>query len=147
MPFLRFLFFFFLVSVALNFGWEISQMSLYSFSGVSFSGYDAFVKAHWISAVKDALMCAGLYVLVAIFTRNAGWGKRFTNQRLVFLESFGFMWAVAVEYQGVMVRHAWAYAKAMPLLPGLNVGIVPVLQMMVVPLVGILLVRKQLSDK
>ena len=144
---LRFLFLLFVVSVALNFGWEISQMSAYSFSGVTLAGYQDFVKLHWIASIKDGLMVVGLYVLVAIFVRNAAWGKRFSNQRLIFLVSFGFMWAVAVEYNAVIVKHLWAYGKAMPVLPGLNVGVWPVLQMMVLPVVAIFLVRKNLSEK
>lgn len=147
MAFLRFLFLLFVASTALHFGWEISQMSLYSFSGVTVSGYDAFVKEHWIAASKDGLITVALYLLVAIFLQNMGWGKRFSNRRLIFLLSFGFLWALAMEYHAVSVRHAWSYAKSMPVLPGLNIGIAPVLQMMIVPLVAIILVRRQLNDK
>ena len=122
-------------------------MSLYSFSGVTLAGYQDFVRLHWIASIKDALMVVGLYLLVAIFTRNAAWGKRFSNQRIIFLLSFGFLWAVGVEYNAAVVKHLWSYAKTMPVLPGINVGVSPVLQMMIVPLVAIFLVRKNLSEK
>jgi len=147
MAFLRFIFLLFITSTALHFCWEISQMSLYSFSGVTLSGYNAFVKAHWVAALKDGLITVALYLLVAIFMQNMGWGKRFSNRRLIFLLSFGFLWALVMEYHAVSVRHAWSYAPAMPVLPGLNIGIAPVLQMMLVPLIAIILVRRQLSEK
>jgi len=38
-----------------------------------------------------------------------------------------------VEWVAVHLAHRWAYAAAMPLIPGLNIGAVPVLQMMVLP--------------
>jgi hypothetical protein len=145
--FLRFIFLLFIASTALHFGWEISQMPLYSFTGVSAGDYQAFVKAHWIAAAKDGLITVALYFLVAIFLQNMAWGRRFSNRRIVFLLSFGFLWAVAMEYHAVFVRHAWSYAKAMPLLPGIGLGISPILQMMVVPLIAIILVRRQLSEK
>lgn len=147
MAFLRFLFLLFIASTALHFCWEISQMSLYSFSGVPLSGYEAFVKEHWVASLKDGLITVALYLLVAIFMQNMAWGRRFSNRRLIFLLSFGFLWALVMEYHAVVVRSAWSYAKAMPVLPGLGVGVVPVLQMMVVPLIAIILTRKHLSDK
>ncbi len=148
MPLIRFLFFLFLVSVVLNFGWEVSQMFLYPLPILSSpAAYQDFVKLHWIASIKDGLIVVGLYLLVAIFTRNVAWGKRFSSRRLVFLISFGFLWAVGIEYNAVVVKQVWSYAKTMPLLPGLNVGIVPVVQMMILPLVAIFLVRKHLSEK
>ena len=122
-------------------------MSLYSFSGVPLSGYEAFVKAHWIAALKDGLITVALYLLVAIFMQNMAWGRRFSNRRLIFLLSFGFLWALVMEYHAVSVRHAWSYAKEMPLLPGIGLGVAPILQMMILPFVAIFLVRKHLSDK
>lgn len=147
MHLIRFLFFLFSVSLVLHFGWEISQMSLYVFSGVTSAGYLEFVTLHWITAAKDALITVALYLIVGMLVGNIGWGRRFNYRRSLFLFVLGFLWAVGIEYHAVAVAHRWAYVAAMPLLPALGVGVAPVLQMMIVPFVGIWLTRKQLSEK
>lgn len=147
MNLIRFLFFLFVVLLVLHFGWGVSQMPLYVFSGVTSAGYTEFIQLHWIVAAKDALISVALYLIVGILVKNAGWGRRFNYRRLMFLCALGFLWAVGIEYHAVMVAHRWAYSSAMPLLPALLVGVAPVLQMMIVPFVGIALTRKQLSEK
>ena len=147
MPLIRFLIALFIVSALGNFGWEISQMPLYSFSGVTTSGYAEFIKLHWITAAKDGLIVVALYLLVGILVRNVSWGKRFSYRRFIFLISLGLLWAVGIEYHAVFSAHRWAYSAAMPLLPVVKVGVSPVVQMIIVPLLSILLVRKQLSEK
>ncbi len=147
MAFLRFLFSLFIVATALHFGWEISQMGYYSFSVPSLPSYDAFIKDHWTVAAKDGLITVALYLLVGMLVKNAGWAKRFSQRRLAFLIVLGFLWAVGVEYHATEVAHRWAYAKSMPIIPILNVGVAPVLQMVILPFFAIFLTRKQLSEK
>lgn len=147
MAFLRFLFSLFIVATALHFGWEISQMGYYSFSVPSLPSYDAFIKDHCTVAAKDGLITVALYLLVGMLVKNAGWAKRFSQRRLAFLIVLGFLWAVGVEYHATEVAHRWAYAKSMPIIPILNVGVAPVLQMVILPFFAIFLTRKQLSEK
>ena len=45
----------------------------------------------------------------------------------------GALLAIAVEWLALHVLHRWSYAEAMPQLPVLNVGLVPVLQMLILP--------------
>lgn len=122
-------------------------MPLYVFSGVTSAGYGEFIQLHWIVAAKDALITVSLYVIVGMLVGNTGWGRRFNYRRLMFLCALGFLWAAGIEYHAVMVAHRWAYSSAMPLLPALLIGVAPVLQMIIVSFVGIVLTRKQLSEK
>ena len=147
MAFIRFLFSLFLVSTALHFGWEISQMRYYLFSVPSLPSYDVFIEGHWTTAAKDGLITVALYLLVGMLVKNAGWAKRFNRQRFMFLIVLGFLWAVGVEYHAIEVAHRWTYAKSMPMIPILNVGVAPVLQMVIIPFFAIWLIRKQLSEK
>jgi hypothetical protein len=147
MVFLRFLFSLFIVSLAMHFAWEISQMHLYAFNGVTLSGYPEFIRTHWLAAFKSALITLALYCLVAMLVRHASWARRFNSQRLLFLIVLGALWAIGIEYQAVMVAERWAYGPAMPLLPVINTGAAPVLQMAVVPLLAIFCVRRQLNEK
>ena len=100
--------------------------------------------AHWIISLKDAGMTVALYVAVALILRNSFWGRHTSRRGLVPLMGLGFLWAVVLEYYHVRVAGSWAYAAAMPLLPGLRVGLWPVLQMMVLPMIALFLARKHL---
>lgn len=122
-------------------------MGYYSFSGVTLSEYGGFIKNHWIVAAKDGLITVALYLLVGMLVKNAGWGKRFSQRRLAFLIVLGFLWAVGVEYYATEVARRWAYASSMPMIPIINVGVAPILQMVIIPFFSIFLVRKQLSEK
>jgi len=45
----------------------------------------------------------------------------------------GLAIAVAVEWLGLHVLRRWSYTPRMPLVPGLEVGLVPVAQMVILP--------------
>lgn len=45
----------------------------------------------------------------------------------------GVILALGIELIAVHVLHRWGYAVNMPLVPGLRVGLVPLIQMLVVP--------------
>ncbi len=122
-------------------------MGYYSFSIPSLPSYDAFIEGHWVTAAKDGLITVALYLLVGMLVKNAGWAKRFNRQRFMFLIVLGFLWAVGVEYYATEIAHRSVYARSMPIIPIINVGFVPILQMMLIPFLAILLTRKQLSEK
>ena len=122
-------------------------MRYYLFSVPSLPSYDVFIEGHWTTAAKDGLITVALYLLVGMLVKNAGWAKRFNRQRFMFLIVLGFLWAVGVEYHAIEVAHRWTYAKSMPMIPILNVGVAPVLQMVIIPFFAIWLIRKQLSEK
>ncbi len=53
----------------------------------------------------------------------------------------GFGYTIYSEYLNIAVRRAWGYSELMPTLPPLGTGLSPLLQWVVVPLVGFALMR------
>ena len=43
------------------------------------------------------------------------------------------MIAIVVEWAAIHWLHRWSYTAQMPLIPGLEIGVTPVLQMLVLP--------------
>lgn len=119
----------FVIAVLLNFLWEVAQMPLY---------------VQDVDWVEFALHCIvpslgdGLIVLL-IFC--VGWGARgrsdwadqpnWAGYALMLIT--GFSVAVIIEWVGFYGLKRWSYTADMPLLPGLNIGVVPVLQMLILP--------------
>ena len=116
-------------AVALNYPWELAQRTL--FTPPSHNGN---VWLHCFgSSLGDGLMILILFV--------AGWsafGRRdwFVHPgplQYALLIVAGAILAVFVEWTAVHVLHRWRYADAMPRIPGIEMGIVPILQMVLLP--------------
>ncbi|MDI1237400.1 MAG: hypothetical protein PSV26_07950 [Polaromonas sp.] len=117
------------ISVLLNFPWEVAQMPLYVEEGSWFE----FALHCIIPSLGDGL------IVMLIF--GVGWAVRgrsdWTDQpgwaAYVLMLMTGFSVAVIVEWVGFYGLNRWSYTASMPLLPGLGIGVVPVLQMLILP--------------
>ena len=119
----------FVVAVLFNYPWELAQSPLYV-------GMESFSAVWWhcfIASLGD-----GLLVLLIFAT---GWGV--LHQRDWFVHpgvrgsvvmlATGLAIGAGVEWVAVHIAERWAYTARMPLVPGLGVGVAPVLQMLVLP--------------
>ncbi|MDO8429978.1 MAG: hypothetical protein Q7S73_01255 [bacterium] len=140
----------FFISFLLNFVWEISQMVFYSELGMGIrNNYIEFLKIHWAVSLKDALMIMSAYLIIGFLIRNClptgdvpkeqDWSKSF-NLGWVMLWLLLPLWQAVIEYYSVYLYHRWAYAPAMPLIFG--IGLLPILQMLILPSAAILLSKK-----
>ena len=133
----------FLLSFLLNFIWEISQMGFYSPLGMgSLENYNNFVKIHWLVSLKDALMVVAVYWAIGFILRNWQWSKSFNRGWIMLLVVLP-IWQFVVEYYSVYQYHRWAYAEAMPLVFG--IGLLPILQMLILPTLSVFLTRHLLK--
>ncbi|OSZ77157.1 hypothetical protein CAP36_12140 [Chitinophagaceae bacterium IBVUCB2] len=132
------------IALLLNLIWELVQMPLYRDSSFTI-GHIAFCA---LASVADALMVLLLYFGVALIFRNSLWIQHLKWQQIAIVILTGGTGAVLSE-----MRHlssgSWAYDNSMPLIPVVNVGIAPVLQFMILPLIIYFLSfsRLKLSDK
>ncbi|MEO5659409.1 MAG: hypothetical protein ABIQ90_06375 [Polaromonas sp.] len=119
----------FVVSVVLNYFWEIAQ-------GFLFVGMESWKNIWWhcfVASLGDGLIVWAIHAAGWRFFRRADW---FMSAQLkvygVMLMS-GLIIAVAVEWLAVHLLQRWTYTAKMPVLPGVNIGIVPLLQMLILP--------------
>ncbi len=86
-----------------------------------------------LASLADVLMVLLLYFGLALIFKNPFWIKPLKLYRVVILVLIGGAGAVLSE-----MRHlssgSWAYDNSMPIIPFVNVGISPVLQFMIFPL-------------
>ena len=109
-----------------NFAWEMLQMPLYGkFGGGWWRCFQA--------ALGDVALLAVLYGLMACAAETWTWFERLSRWRLLLLALLGLLVAVVVELRALS-EGGWSYHAAMPRMPLLNVGWIPVLQMIVIPL-------------
>ena len=112
----------------LNFVWELVQMPLYKGSSYSIEQI-AFCA---LASVADAIMVLLIYFCFALVYKNPLWFQNLTAPRIFILMLVGVAGAIVAEIRHLSAGN-WAYDKSMPILPGVDVGLSPVLQFMLLP--------------
>jgi hypothetical protein len=119
----------FLIGVAVNFPWEMAQAYLYAPMG------------NWVmattrcfgAAIVDGGIVIGIAVAGALIFRSRDWFRRLGIGRALFTVVAGGSVAVLIEHFSLSAGR-WDYGPLMPIIPLLGVGLVPVIQMMMLPL-------------
>ena len=119
----------FVISVLLNFPWEVAQMPLYVEGGSWFE----FALHCIVPSLGDGLIVMLIFCVGWVARRRSDWADQPGPAGYVLMLITGFSIAVIVEWMGFYVIKRWSYTSSMPLLPGLGIGIVPVLQMLILP--------------
>jgi hypothetical protein len=85
------------------------------------------------ASLIDGLLVLGIFWSgVVVFSRVA-WIGRPGLAGYFFMAAAGFLVSVIIELNAVYRLGKWGYRAAMPLLPPWEVGVLPVLQMMLLP--------------
>lgn len=112
-----------------NLTWEILQIPLYKEGNYK---WNHILFCVWAS-VADVIMVLLIYFGFALIYKNALWIKNFNTKRIIILILTGGTGAILAEVWHLSIA-TWSYASAMPLIPVVDVGLSPVLQFMVLPI-------------
>lgn len=130
------------LAFVLNLIWELAQMPLYDSSSFSIN----HVLFCALGSVADALMVLLLYFGLAFIFKNPLWIFPLKRERVVIVVLTGGIGAVLSEIRHLSLGN-WAYSDLMPLIPIFNVGVSPVLQFMILPIITYILSFKLLRFK
>lgn len=119
----------FLLATTFNYPWELAQAPLY----VGMDGFRAALSHCLLSSVGDGFLVLAIVVTGWFVLGESDW---FTHPGaggyLLMLAVGGFI-AVSVEWAAVHIAERWSYTDRMPRVPGLDVGVLPIAQMLVLP--------------
>ena len=115
-------------SFILHFTWEMLQMPL--FMNMSPSWESTLFCT--LASVADTIMVLLIYYGFAWLYNNNRWMIRPTPYRLMILVLTGGAGAVLAELRHINLG-SWVYSTHMPMISGLKVGLLPVLQFMFLP--------------
>ena len=135
-----------LFALLLNYPWEFLQVPLFKQMPQA-PHWDA-VKACSRAAAGDAVIALAAYGFVALLRQDRNWVVRGTRAATLSFTVFGVLITVAIErlaLSGLWVER-WAYSSLMPVVPGLGVGLSPLMQWLVLPPLVLWLVRRQLAS-
>lgn len=127
----------------LNYPWEFLQVPFFA---------EMATAPHW-DAVRfctratfgDAGIALVAFWLVAVGARSRLWILRPTAGHIAGFAGVGIAITVGFEWLATEVWDRWAYSAAMPTLPLLGTGVLPLLQWTVLPPMIVWFVRRQLT--
>lgn len=119
----------FIVAVLVNYPWELAQSPLYTEGGnLKGMGWHCFV-----AALGDGLLVLLVLAAGAAAFHRQDWFERPGLRGYALMGMAGLLVAVLVETVAVHVLGRWSYADEMPRVPGVDIGIIPLLQMLILP--------------
>ena len=132
-----------LFALLLNYPWEFIQAPL--FEGMAERPHGAAVKACTQAALGDSVIMLMAYWGVAALGRGRAWIAAPGWRDVLLFSSIGVAITVVMEWLALNGGwlNGWTYSSLMPIIPGLGVGLVPVLQWMVLPPLVAALVARQ----
>lgn len=119
----------FMMAVLFNYPWELAQSPLYV-------GMDSLSAVWWhcfVASLGDGLLVLCLFATGWAVLRQREWFMHPGVRGYAVILTMGLVIGVSIEWVAMHVTKRWAYTSQMPLVPGLGVGFVPVLQMLVLP--------------
>lgn len=132
-------------ALLLNFAWEILQAPLYA--GMAEMPHAQVTKACLQATLGDAVIMLFAYGVVAVVARRRRWIVASKGWQLALFVAIGVSITAAIEWlatRGYWIG-SWNYLPTMPLVPGADIGMAPLLQWVVLPLLTVWFVRRQLA--
>ena len=128
--FKRFFLIMVLISFILNEVWELVQMPLYK-QPIYKMGHIAFCT---LAALADMIMVLLLYLSFAFIYKNPFWIAQRNYFKIFVVMLTGAVGAVLSEKRHLRIG-SWAYDQSMPIVPFVNVGLSPLLQFFLLPVI------------
>ena len=119
----------FVVSVMVNYPWELVQTPLYE-------GMDDFSRMLWhcfSASLGDGLLVLLIFGVGWLLTGQQEWFINPGGRGYTIMLASGLVIAVAVEWVAVQIAGQWGYSDRMPIIPLLGIGLAPVAQMLLLP--------------
>lgn len=119
----------FVVAVVVNYFWEVGQ-------GFLFEGMNSWESVWWhcfVASLGDGIIVWIIHAVGWMLFQRPDWFMAPDKSGYGVMLLTGFIIAVVVEWGAVHVLQRWSYTEAMPVIPGLDIGITPILQMLILP--------------
>jgi hypothetical protein len=132
-------------SFLLNLPWEVWQVPF--FRGMADRPHWEGIVACTRAAFGDAGISLASFWMVAAFVRTRSWILKPRAGDILAFTAVGVAATIVLEYLATGSWGRWAYNDAMPRVPVLGTGLVPLLQWLILAPVVLWLIRRQIGAK
>jgi len=130
-------------SFLLNLTWELWQVPF--FHGMADQPHWLGVKACTQATFGDAGIALAAFWVTALIARFRTWIKQPSRSDIALFIGVGLVATIAFETLATGALDRWAYSDAMPRLPVVGTGLLPVIQWLVIPPLVVWFVRRQIG--
>lgn len=130
-------------SFLLNLAWEFWQVPF--FRGVAEQPHWLGVKICTQATLGDAGIALAAFWVTTVFAGSRRWIVRPRRSDIATFMGSGLMATIVFESLATGALERWAYSEAMPRLPLLGTGLLPLLQWLILPPLVIWIVRRQIG--
>jgi hypothetical protein len=123
-----------------NLAWEILQLPLYTIWSTGTFREIAFAVVHCTGG--DVLIALTALTVALITAGSKDWPVDRFHPVMLATVSLGVSYTIFSEWLNIVVRASWAYSPVMPIVPGINTGLSPLLQWIVIPAVALWLAQR-----
>lgn len=123
----------------LHFVWEMLQTPFFA---------EMQTMPHWPATlfclkatIGDVMIGVTAFCTAALMQRDRGWFLSPTRRALITFIAIGVAAAIGLELHAI-AQGRWSYSALMPIVPSLNVGLIPILQWLILPWPLLLLLRR-----
>lgn len=125
-----------------NLAWEILHLPLYTVWEEGDPGKMAWAALHCTGG--DLLIASGSLLLGVILCGGKGWPQERFLRVAATSTAIGVSYTAWSEWLNTSEKGAWAYSDWMPIVPVIGVGLSPIAQWIVIPLLGFWWARRGL---
>ena len=126
----------------LNFIWEMLQVPF--FNNMASAEHWPTTLACTKATFGDAVVALISFWIVAAVWHKRGWLLMPRRSQVLAFIALGVIWTIAFEGFATQVWHRWSYSAWMPVIPGLHVALIPILQWILLPPLIIWFSRRQI---
>lgn len=106
-----------------------------------YQGLIDFVYVHLKAALGDILIILAIYLITAVILGFKSLEIKINKNSSALIISLGFIFAVIIE-KYALNTHRWSYNDLMPIVPIIEVGLTPILQLVVVPMSALYIIKR-----
>ena len=132
-------------SFLLNLAWELWQVPF--FHGMADQPHWLGVKACTQATFGDAGIALAAFWVTALIAKSRTWILRRSRSDIAIFIGVGLVATIAFETLATRALERWAYSDAMPRLPVVGTGLLPVIQWLVIPPLVVWLVSRQIGAR
>jgi|SRR3989344_1107660 len=118
-----------IVGLALNFLWENLQAPLYA----GYTGFIQHLSICSMATLGDLTIILFMYIYSSLIFKDVLWFQNLSLKSVLSLLIIGVIVGVGIE-KWALLTDRWTYGYNMPIIPLLGVGLTPVLQMIILPI-------------
>lgn len=130
-------------SFLINLPWELWQVTFYQ--GIAEQPHGAGVKACTQATFGDSGIALAAFWVTALIAKSRNWILRPRRSDIAVFVGVGLVATIAFETLATGALERWAYSDAMPRLPVLGTGLLPLLQWLALPPLVLWFVRRQIG--